>query len=236
VKSRTRLGIIAGIVVAVAGIASPAMASTPQATLSPSDIASLHSFWSQYGVSTATQAALISEIEAGTPLDASVPGAKPVSETTSTTTTTSTTIDTFADGSIAVVGVAPVKPTPGVASPLVAGSTSCHINGSTSNSNTYACTVSMNTGIVNLSYNASYTSYASAPSRINSATSFQYVCLAGTCAGPYLSVVRSLDQPSLSALAEGGVVYTATGGVGNFDEWLRFSVHNGAASASYNSL
>ncbi len=48
------------------------------------------------------------------------------------------------------------------------------------------------------------------------------------------SVTRTYDQPSLSALAEGGVTWNGINGIGTYNEWLRFFVHNGAASAQGN--
>ena len=227
-----------GLIAGAFAFAAPAVAAPANNTpvpVSPTDQAKLHAYWNKYGLSAATQNALLAKIESGQVLDSNN-GSSPVGQSTTTSGDTTTTIDTFADGSIAVIGVGPVAPTTtgGVHADSV-GSASCHVTSSSGPTTYYACAVSGSTSTVSLAYNGYYYyNGVSDASAITSVASLQYTCFLGTCSGAYLHVTRTYDQPSLSALAEGGVVWNGYGGVGTYNEWLRFFVHNGAASAQYN--
>lgn len=230
--------VAAGLIAGAFAFAAPAVAAPADGIpvpVSPADQAKLHAYWDRYGISAKTQRTLLAKIESGQVLD-SDNGSSPVSESTTTSGDTTTTIDTFADGSIAVIGVGPVAPaaTGGVHTDSV-GSASCHVTSYSGPTTYYACAVSGSTSTLSLAYNGYYWyNGVSGTSAITSVASLQYSCILGTCSSPYLHVTRTYDQPSLSALAEGGATWNGYGGIGTYNEWLRFFVHNGAASAQYN--
>jgi hypothetical protein len=207
--------------------------ATDNPVVSPTAQNTLKAFWTEWGVPAATQDALIAKANSGQKLDV-LDGSAPVGERTVTSGDTTTTVETYADGSIGVIAVGPVVQAAGRIQPMTAGSTSCHKTSGTATSNTYKCAVSMDIGWIAMSYNASYTNYAAQPARINSVSSqMSWTCVGACTVTHQPHIVRTVDTPSASALAQADLNFNILGWASG-NEWLRFSVHNGAASASYN--
>lgn len=232
-----------GALILAGTAAAPAIAS-PLPTHTAAEVSGLRTFFSDYGVSSATQAKLMKRYAAGERLD-SQSGKQPTRVTRQRTSKWDSTIDHFADGSIVVTSLEVprvidhrkgarsniVKPMDSSGSGTISG---CVSNVYTDYVHVTGCTVSENAGNFKMSFVVSYyhgrtgydylDSHGSSP---KASCNTIYSCQTPTNSN-YVKTATS-SKPALTTYTEDVNV----GGLCSFNWFLTFSVKDGSRSADW---
>lgn len=163
--------------------------------LSGPELVQLREFFDDYGVSEATQEALILSLESGEVWQSLAPGAKPVTEKSSIQGGIQTTVATYADGSIAVSRVsAPQKHVapPGEVVPLsVYG---CSTSGSSGYAWYYTnCVADVNLGIIRMYFNFDWENVRGFTPKITRYWNYQYHIIGGALSNHRFVRMSSYD-------------------------------------------
>ncbi|MEV8214636.1 hypothetical protein [Leifsonia sp. NPDC077715] len=214
------LGSAVGILLIATLGAAPAHASGV-------DWSQLQVYWTQHGVSAATQEALLAGIERGE-LPDSFTGATPVSESTIETPTSIEKVSTYADGSVSSAGVNAHR-VPSQAAVAPRGIINCTVSSGSGYRTFSNCRVEGTNGNVSVWFTATYTLVQGAGDYISNKTAAAASSAPGTSTSiPYWNVVRLNEIAGTRAQ----VTATTTWNYGVGSSTYSTSLFVGADSAS----
>lgn len=195
---------------AVGGITAPAMAEEPE-TMKASEIASISAFWSDHGVESSTQDALLSNIEAGILPQSVVGGAEPSDVRVVEAEGSVTTLEIYPDGSITESSAEyPVTfAEEGGESSAARGIANCQSAIGTGYASRNNCNVTGTNGVVTLGFIGSYTLVQGGFDYITNHHTPIVACAPGTCSDPGFTQYVAQETAYSTAGVTATTVYSA---------------------------
>ncbi len=209
---------VAGLALALSGIAVPAQASEDV------DWTHLIEFNSQHGVSPEDQSTLLEKAKAGL-LPDSMTGSEPVAVETPDDLTR---IDRFEDGSVLVTTLEqPAITKPGQITPL--GIAGCSLSSGGGYAAYSGCQVSQASSYATLSFTANYTRYTNGAQITRADTPTAQTYYGGCESAPTVSIIRGSQSGTLPAVATEHCHYVSYTGAASEDLYLSLRVTSGEA-------
>lgn len=204
--------------------------TVPTAAIADDPYAEVRAGYSALGMSQSTIDALIGKLEAGQPVDALIPDAEPVSESTFVQVGdapyaeegSTVSVRWYADGSPAVTAIEEaVRVGAGGIVPFsVQG---CSVSSGSGYSNYTGCTVSAWWGTVQSAFRADFTLVQGGYDRINNAyNGWQQCAYPTTCSAPYESQRKAIENASGPATSRWQQTVTASWG--SWEVWIQLRV------------
>ncbi len=169
------------------------------ATESPYDTPEVRAFFTEYGVDSDTQDALVASMEAGDLIDALKSGQEPVSSQTQIKDGFEETVLTYADGSVGVTAMEIPQPAPttGVSARAISG---CTVHSGAGWASSTNCKVSHTAAYASLSFYANYQQTASGGS-ISNIRDSSISATFGSVSDKSLKLIRANSTSSQPAVA-----------------------------------